>query len=333
MEHGKRMYGWKGFFPLFVFLALYLGSGIVFSILGYGGTAFKQVPRITALLGGMLSCLLIGGKERSMEYRMDKFCEGMANQGTMIMVAVYLLAGAFSGVAKAIGGVDATANLGLSLIPSKFLFAGLFLISAFIATAMGTSVGTIAAIGPVAVTVAESANLNLAAAIAAVLGGAMFGDNLSMISDTTIAATRGCGCEMREKFEMNGILALIAAIFTITLFTVTNQSAQLTGEFEYDLIKVVPYMFVLVFALTGCNVFILLFAGIGVAGAVGFFTGSLSFSGFCLAIAEGMGSMFEISIIALLIRGISCVAEDLGAIGWLVDKLCTQVKTRRGQNT
>ena len=173
----KKYYGWKGFFPLLTFLAIYLGSGLICAALGYGGDSFKQVPRMAALVGALLVCMCMGGKERSLEYRMDTFCKGMSNQGTMIMIMVFLLAGAFSGVAKAMGGVQATANLGLSLVPTQFMFAGLFLISAFMATAMGTSMGTISAVGPIAVAVAESAGLNLALAISTVLGGAMFGDN------------------------------------------------------------------------------------------------------------------------------------------------------------
>ena len=273
VENNKKYYGWKGFFPLLTFLAIYLGGGLVFTALGYGGDSFKQIPRVTALVAALLVCLAMGGKERSMEFRMDTFCKGMANEGTMIMLVVFLLAGAFSGVAKAMGGVEATANLGLSLVPAQFLFPGIFLISAFIATAMGTSMGTISAIGPIAVAVAEGADLNMAVAIAAVLGGAMFGDNLSMISDTTIAATRGAGCEMRDKFTMNGAMAAVASVATIIVLAIVGSGAELTGDFHYDIIKVVPYLFVLVFALTGCNVFILLLAGIIVAAVVGFATG------------------------------------------------------------
>ena len=330
VENNKKYYGWKGFFPLLTFLAIYLGGGLVFTALGYGGDSFKQIPRVTALVAALLVCLAMGGKERSMEFRMDTFCKGMSNEGTMIMLVVFLLAGAFSGVAKAMGGVEATANLGLSLVPAQFLFPGIFLISAFIATAMGTSMGTISAIGPIAVAVAEGADLNMAVAIAAVLGGAMFGDNLSMISDTTIAATRGAGCEMRDKFKMNGAMAAVAAVATIIVLAIVGSGAELTGDFHYDIIKVVPYLFVLVFALTGCNVFILLLAGIIVAAVVGFATGSLDAIGFAQAVSSGMSGMYEICIIALLLRGISGVAEELGAIDWLVKKMTSQVKTRKG---
>ena len=298
--------------------------------MGYGGDSFKQIPRMAALVGALLVCMLLGGKERSLEFRMDTFCKGMSNQGTMIMIMVFLLAGAFSGVAKAMGGVQATANLGLSLVPTQFLFAGLFLISAFMATAMGTSMGTISAVGPIAVAVAESANLNMAFAIGTVLGGAMFGDNLSMISDTTIAATRGCGCEMRDKFKMNGLIAAVAAVLAMIVYTIVGSAAELTGDFTYDIIKVVPYIFILVFALTGCNVFVLLLAGIGVAGAIGFGTGSFDVPGFAQAMGSGMSGMYDICLIALLLRGVGGIAEELGAIDWLVKKMHASVKSRKG---
>ena len=326
----EKDYGWKGFLPLLTFLAIYLGGGLIFTAMGYGGDSFKQIPRMAALVGALLVCMLLGGKERSLEFRMDTFCKGMSNQGTMIMIMVFLLAGAFSGVAKAMGGVQATANLGLSLVPTQFLFAGLFLISAFIATAMGTSMGTISAIGPIAVAVAEGANLNMAFAIGTVLGGAMFGDNLSMISDTTIAATRGCGCEMRDKFKMNGLIAAVAAVLAMIVYTIVGSAAELTGDFTYDIIKVVPYIFILVFALTGCNVFVLLLAGIGVAGAIGFGTGSFDVPGFAQAMGSGMSGMYDICLIALLLRGVGGVAEELGAIDWLVKKMHASVKSRKG---
>lgn len=326
----KKNYGWKGFFPLLTFLALYLGGGLVFTLLGYEESSFKQIPRMAALIGALVVCMCMGGKERNLEFRMDTFCKGMSDQGTMIMIMAYLLSGAFSGVAKAMGGVEATAHLGLSLLPAKFLFAGLFLISAFVATAMGTSVGTISAVGPIAVAAAEGAGLNLALSISAVLGGAMFGDNLSMISDTTIAATRGCGCEMKDKFKMNGLIAAIAAVLSMAVYTVVGGGAELSGDFSYDIVKVIPYVFILIFALVGCNVFILLLGGTAVAGVIGFATGAFDIPGFAQAITNGMSGMYEISLIALMLRGISGVAEELGAIAWMVDRMQSNTKTRKG---
>ncbi len=327
----KKQYGLSAFFPLVVFLLIYLGSGILFTILGYGSDAFKQVPRTFALIAALLVCLLMGGKERSFTYRMDAFCNGAADKDTIMMIVVFLLAGAFSGVAIAMGGVEATANLGLSLVPHQFLCAGIFLISALIATAMGTGMGTISAVGPIAFAVAESSGISMSTAMAAVLGGAMFGDNLSMISDTTIAATRGTGCEMRDKFKMNGAIAGVSAIIAIAIFVATGSGVSTINEaFEYSIIKVIPYIFILVGALLGCNVFILLIAGVAVAAVIGFFTGSFTVVEMTQAAGNGMAGMFEISFFALFLRGVIGVIQDLGGVDWVVHKMTRNVKTRKG---
>ena len=326
-----KQYGLSAFLPLMIFLGIYLGAGIIFALLGYAGDSFKQISRVAALVVGLLVCLLMGGKERNLEHRMDAWCQGMANADTMIMVMIFLLAGAFSGVAGAMGGVESTANLGLTLVPHQFVFAGIFIISAFVATAMGTSMGTISAIGPIAVAVAQAANAHMGLSIAAVLGGAMFGDNLSMISDTTIAATRGAGCNMKDKFKMNGLIALISAIITCVLLTVIGTgNAEITGTFEYDIVKVIPYIFILVFALTGVNVFFLLLAGVAVAGVIGMATGTLTIVGVSQGMVSGMSGMYEICIVTLMMRGMSGVVRDLGGIDWMVNKMVSKVRTRKG---
>lgn len=331
MSNNKKNYGWLGFLPLLAFLIVYLGSGLLFTALGYGADSFKQIPRVFGLVVALLVVMCMGGKERSLEYRMDTFCKGMANDGTMIMVGVFLLAGAFSQVCTDIGARTSTANLGLSLVPPQFLLGGIFLISAFIATAMGTSMGTISAIGPIAVAVAEGANLNMAFAIGAVLGGAMFGDNLSVISDTTIAATRGCGCEMRDKFKMNGAMAGISAILAIIVFTLVSSSTPLTGDFPYQIILSVPYLFVLIFALTGVNVFILLLGGIIVAAVIGLVVvPDYSIIKVAQSVTNGMAGMYEISMVSILMRGCGKIAEDLGGVDWMVKKMTSSVKSRKG---
>ena len=323
VENKKKDYGWKGFLPLLTFLAIYLGGGLIFTAMGYGGDSFKQIPRMAALVGALLVCMLLGGKERSLEFRMDTFCKGMSNQGTMIMIMVFLLAGAFSGVAKAMGGVQATANLGLSLVPTQFLFAGLFLISAFMATAMGTSMGTISAVGPIAVAVAESANLNMAFAIGTVLGGAMFGDNLSMISDTTIAATRTQGCELRDKFRVNFFIALPAAVITVIVLLLVGrpETAASMGDLSFSIVKVLPYVAVLALALIGVNVFLTLTIGIFSAGIIGMIGGELTVFTFAQAIWNGFTGMSEIFFLALFCGGLSEMIAHNGGIVWLIEKL------------
>lgn len=313
--------------PFLVFIVVYMGAGLVYQSKGVD-MAFYQFPSVTAMfLAVLVAFIMFKG---SINEKFDTFAKGAANVDVLTMLIIYILAGAFATVAAEMGGRDATVNLGLSLVPVQFLAAGLFVIAAFMGTATGTSMGTISAITPIAVGVAEKGGLNMMVVLGAVIGGAMFGDNLSMISDTTIAATRGCGCEMRDKFKMNGVIAAVAAVLAMVIYTVVGSAAELTGDFSYEFIKVIPYIFILVFALTGCNVFILLLAGIGVAGAIGFATGSFDIPGFAQAMGSGMSGMYDICLIALLLRGVGGVAEELGAIDWLVKKMHASVKTRKG---
>ena len=313
--------------PFLVFIVIYMGAGLVYQSKGVD-MAFYQFPSVTAMfLAVLVAFIMFKG---SINKKFDTFAKGAANVDVLTMLIIYILAGAFATVAAEMGGRDATVNLGLSLVPVQFLAAGLFVIAAFMGTATGTSMGTISAITPIAVGVAEKGGLNMMVVLGAVIGGAMFGDNLSMISDTTIAATRGCGCEMRDKFKMNGVIAAVAAVLAMIIYTLVGSAAELTGDFSYEFIKVIPYIFILVFALTGCNVFILLLAGIGVAGAIGFATGSFDIPGFAQAMGRGMSGMYDICLIALLLRGVGGVAEELGAIDWLVKKMHASVKTRKG---
>ena len=313
--------------PFLVFIVVYMGAGLYYQSKGVD-MAFYQFPSVTAMfLAVLVAFIMFKG---SINEKFDTFAKGAANVDVLTMLIIYILAGAFATVAAEMGGRDATVNLGLSLVPVQFLAAGLFIIGAFMGTATGTSMGTISAITPIAVGVAEKGGLNMMVVLGAVIGGAMFGDNLSMISDTTIAATRGCGCEMRDKFKMNGVIAAVAAVLAMVIYTVVGSAAELTGDFSYEFIKVIPYIFILVFALTGCNVFILLLAGIGVAGAIGFATSSFDIPGFAQAMGSGMSGMYDICLIALLLRGVGGVAEELGAIDWLVKKMHASVKTRKG---
>ena len=313
--------------PLLLFLLIFIGTGVSLSLTGVD-MAFYQLSATVAILPA-IALALMQGRAR-LAKKITIFLTGVGEINIITMCMIYLLAGGFAATATAIGSVDATVNFGLSLVPPAFILPGLFLIGAFVSTAMGTSMGTVAAITPIALGVAAQTSIEVPVLMGVVLGGAMFGDNLSMISDTTIAATRGAGAEMRDKFKMNGLIALTAAIISCVIFTLVGSSGELTGTFEYDLIKVVPYIFVLLFALTGCNVFVLLLAGIGVAGAVGIFTNSITIIEFAQAVGSGMSGMFEICIIALLLRGVSGVVRDLGGIDWMVAKMVSKVKTRKG---
>src|SRR5699024_7645269 len=275
-EQGKlvtKNYGGLAFLPLLVFLALYLGGGIIFSMMGIENP-FQQIPRETALIAGLVIALLMG--QESLDEKVDVFAESAGDSGVILMCLIFLLSGAFAGVAEAMGGVESTVNLGLTYVPQKFIFSGLFVIASFIATSMGTSMGTIAAIGPIAVGIAEKASIHPGIAISAVVGGAMFGDNLSIISDTTIAATRGVGAEMKDKFRMNFLIALPAAIISIIAYAMVGTAGTLDGEFPFQLIKVLPYIVVLITAIVGVNVIVVLLSGTIFAGVVGLVMGSMT---------------------------------------------------------
>lgn len=315
------------FIPILFFLFLYLGTGLFFTAIG-AEEPFKQFPRETALLVALIPAVLIG--KGDLQHKMGIFTKSAGDSGTILMVVIFLLAGAFSGVTKATGGVESVVNLGLTLIPKQFLFAGLFLISAFIATAMGTSMGTIAAIGPIAVGVANAGDLHVGMAIASVLGGAMFGDNLSIISDTTIAATRGVGCEMRDKFRMNALIAGIAALVTIIIYSLTGASGEVTGDFSYNLIDTIPYIIVLATALMGLDVILVLLLGICSAGAIGLLSGSVDIIGLAQAAQGGMSGMYSVAIVSLLIRGLIGLTTYYGGIAWLMNKITSRIKSRKG---
>ena len=238
------------------------------------------------------------------------------------MCLIYLLAGAFASVAKAAGGVDATVNFGLSIIPSQFVLPGLFIITAFVATAMGTSMGTIGAIAPIALGLSEASDLSLPLCIGAVVGGAMFGDNLSIISDTTIAATRSQGCAMRDKFRMNFLIALPAAVLTLLWLYIQGADATITQATDYEFMKVIPYIAVLVLAISGLNVLLVLFTGIILAGAVALLSvADYSIAQYSKDIYAGYTGMQEILILSLLIGGLGALMKAQGGLEFLAQQI------------
>ena len=298
MENQKRL-GASAFLPLIVFLALYVGCGITFTLMGVENP-FGMFPRHVALLAGIAAALMLAPKV-SVTEKLDVFCQSMGNSGVMMIVLIYLMAGGFQGAAASMGGKDSVINLALHFIPVTLLIPGVFLMCCFISTAIGTSMGTIAAMAPVAIGVATGAGLNPAIVGAAVIGGSYFGDNLSMISDTTISAAQGCGSEMKDKFRMNFFIALPAAIVALVLYTVLG--GQGSGTIEagaYSVIQVLPYIVVLVSALMGINVALVLFIGILMTGVIGIAQGTVGFFEWIQAIGTGMSDMFSISIVAIL---------------------------------
>ncbi len=314
--------------PFLVFIVVYLGAGIVLEVMGVD-MAFYQFPSpVAALIGIVVAFAMFKG---SIEEKFTIFAKGCGNENILTMCFIYLFAGAFATVASAMGGVDSTVNLGLSIIPAQYITGGMFVIAAFIAVATGTSVGAISAVGPIAIATAEKAGLSLPLIIAAVIGGAMFGDNLSVISDTTIAAIKTQGVEMRDKFRINFLIALPAAViaFIILLIVGKPETAVPLGDLSYDIIKVIPYIVVLVFALIGFNVFITLGAGIILAGIIGMAYGSFSFLGFTQNIYSGFTGMIEIFLLSLMIGGLSEMCDHYGGIQWMLDKIKGFVKSKR----
>lgn len=326
---GTVQLGGIAFAPLIVFLVLYVGCGLVFTAMG-AENAFSQFPRQVALLAGVAVALALAPSIKLSE-KTEVFCESMGNSGVMMIIMVYLMAGGFQGAAAAMGGKESVVNLSLHFIPIRFLIPGVFLLCCFISTAIGTSMGTIAAMAPVAIGVARGAGLDLAVVGAAVIGGAYFGDNLSMISDTTISAAQGCGSEMRDKFRMNFFIALPAALVAMILYGIVG--GQGSGAIEagaYNVIQILPYLVVLLAALAGVPVVLVLFIGIAMTGIIGLAQGTVGFFEWVQAIGGGMSDMFSISIVAALISGIIGLVRMYGGVDWLVNAIATRIKSRKG---
>ncbi|WP_420588723.1 Na+/H+ antiporter NhaC family protein [Bacterioplanoides sp.] len=314
--------------PMLLFLSLFIGSGLYYQAQGVG-FAFYEISAPVAILPAIaLAILLAGG---SLNQRVEQFIKGCSDSTLITMLLIFLLAGGFASVAKAIGGVDATVSLGLSIIPPSLVLPGLFLMTAFMATAMGTSMGTIAAVAPIAVGLTEATDLSLALTVGTVIGGAMFGDNLSIISDTTIAATRTQGCSMADKFRMNLKIALPAAVLTMVWLYLQGSEVQINDLEDHSLLKVLPYLLVLILAVSGLNVLVVLFSGIVLAGV----TGLLLVDDYHVAqwakdIYAGYTGMQEIMILSLLIGGLAYMMKQAGGLDWLaqqIDKL-----SRRNSN-
>ncbi|HAC22821.1 MAG TPA: sodium:proton antiporter, partial [Porphyromonadaceae bacterium] len=255
--------------PLLVFLVSY----VVISVIAQD---FYKMP-ITVAFGLSSIVAILMSKGGKLAQRIELFCKGAANHNIMLMIMIFILAGAFAQTAKSMGAIDATVNLALSILPEQLLAAGIFIAACFISISVGTSVGTIVALAPVAVGIASKTDLNTALMVGVVVSGAMFGDNLSFISDTTIVATRTQGCKMADKFKVNIRIALPIAIIVTLLYVFIGQSMNTTyqtGPIEW--IKVVPYLAVLIGAVAGVNVLAVLVMGILLSGTVGLITGSFS---------------------------------------------------------
>lgn len=330
MSNDTKKYGFLAFLPLIVFLVLFLGSGLFYTFATDVEKPFGQVPILASVLVGTVVAFAMNPKV-SLNDKIDAFSKSVSDGGVLLMILIFMFAGAFSSVSRAMGGVDSVVNLGINLIPHSFLVPGIFIIGAFISVSTGTCVGTVVTMAPIAQGIAASAGITPALAMGAVLGGAMFGDNLSVISDTTIAATKGVGAEMKDKMRMNLTIAIPACIAAIIAFSFAGGSiSDVSGTFEYSLIKVIPYICVIIFAFIGVNVLTVLICGVILSGIIGFITGSLDFATFMQAISNGMTGMSEVAFLSIFVRGIIGIVQLNGGIEWLVNTISNRVKTRKG---
>ena len=310
--------------PIGVFLIIFLGAGIVFE-------DFYAMPAIVAFLIALFVAFL-QNKELSFNKKIEVIAKGVGEENIITMSLIFLCAGGFSGAVTAAGGVDSTVNLGLSLIPAHFAVAGLFLIGCFISVSMGTSMGTIAALAPIAVGISEKTGFALSICIGAVVCGAMFGDNLSMISDTTIAAVKTQGCEMKDKFKANFFIVLPAAIITVLIFWLAtrNMSFQLEENLNYSLWEVLPYMVVLLGALIGINVFVVLISGIVISLIVGVSMGHIALSEMFQVVGSGVTSMYDITVISIIVACFVSLAKEHGGIQFILNLIKSNINGRRG---
>ena len=310
--------------PLIVFLAIFLGSGLYHSLIGTEFAFYQVKAPVAALPAIILAVLLYRGK---LNAAIDEFLKGASHPNLILMFMVFMLAGAFASTTSSIGSVDATVQLGLSIIPPSFVLPMLFIVSAFIATAMGTSMGTIAACAPIAFGFSQVTNIEAVYAIGAVVGGAMFGDNLSMISDTTIAATSSQKVQLRDKFRVNVWIAVPAAILSILIYALISHDSQTIAYKDYDLWLILPYVAVFFLAFSRLHVLAVLTLGIVLSGLMGIMV-SPDFGVLKLntAIYDGFVSMFEVALLSMFLGGLSAIMQKEGGLQWLIQRIYSMTR-------
>lgn len=319
--------------PIMIFLILYLGNGIYFEYISptEGQMGFYVVSVVLAFSIALIVAFL-QNRGMSFEEKLHICAGGIGDDNIVTMLFIFLIAGAFSGIAKAAGGASSTANLLLSLIPGRFAIPGLFLITCLISMAMGTSVGTISVLTPIACAVSEDGGIPLAFCVGVVVGGAMFGDNLSFISDTTIAATKTQGVEMKDKFRTNIRAALPAAMVTaviLIIYAATGKGAEI-GHFDFNIWQALPYFIVLGMSLLGVHVFAVLLAGCILFGIVGACTGSLTYAGALSSMGNGISGMFETMIVTILVASIASLMRENGGFAAILSLIRKKAGTKRG---
>lgn len=315
------MNGWLALSPLAVFLVTYLASSLV-------AHDFYKVPIASAFLIASVYAMLI--TKGAVAERINIFSSGAGNKNVLLMIWIFVMAGAFATTAKAIGSVEATVNLTLTVLPGKWLLAGLFLASCFISMSIGTSVGTVVALVPIASGLAEQSGLSLAMLTGLIVGGAFFGDNLSFISDTTIASTTSQGCSMSDKFKANIWICGPAALIVTVIYIIIGLNHGATpeiGEIEY--VKLIPYLSVIVLALCGLNVLLVLGIGLLLSAAIGFVNG-MTWLRFLGSVGDGIAGMGELIIVTMLSGGMLELIRHNGGIDFIIKGLTKGIKGKRG---
>lgn len=317
--------------PLLVFLALFFGAGLYFTAHG-NEMGFYQLHAPVAILPALALGLWIA--HRNGVKAMDTLLAGIGDSNIILMCLIFLLAGAFAMVTKQIGAVDAVVSLGVGALPPALILPGLFLVAGFLSLAVGTSMGTIAAVSPIALGVSDAAGLDRALVIGAVIGGATFGDNLSVISDTAIAAARTQGCTVREKFRENLRIALPAAVLTLLVLALVGDASPVEAVEQASPGLVLPYVLVLVLAVLGLDVLVVLSVGLLVAGLFGFFSGQdYGVATFAGDIYAGFESVVEITLLALFIGGLGALIKASGGLDWLAAQITRIARGNSGRRT
>lgn len=314
----------KGLIPLFAFLGLYVGTALI-------AGSFGKMPLLTAFMITSGIALFLNNKtKKNLDEKIEIFCKGAGESTLVMMLIIFLLAGAFYSVADAMGAVSSTVNLGLSILPHKLLLPGLFLVACALSFSMGTSMGTVSALTPVAVGIAKETGILLPLICAVVVGGAMFGDNLSFISDTTIAATRTQEVSMKDKFKVNFLIVLPAVVINLILVSMVGGSGIEGKAYEYSLVNIIPYISIIVLALIGLNVIVTLSSGIAIGVLIGILNGKINFFDIFGIIQRGFGWMEDMAIIALIVGGVVALMHNLGGIDFILESLTSNIKSKKG---
>lgn len=323
MANGK-INGWLALSPLLVFMVVYVAGSVL------AGDFYKVPVAAAFIIATAYAMLTTRGVQRTDE-KIAIFSSGAGNRNVLLMIWIFVLAGAFASTAKDIGAIDATVNATLSILPGNLLYAGLFLAACFVSMAVGTSVGTIVALVPIASGIAAGTGSSVPLITGIIVGGAFFGDNLSFISDTTVAATKTQGCSMQDKFKVNLWIAAPAAIIVAALYVVLGHGITATPEvLGSNWYLMLPYLLVIVLAIMGINVVTVLTIGIGVNGIIGWITGAYNFVGWLTAIGSGIGGMGELIIVSLLAGGLLEIIRYNGGLEFIIGRLTRRIRGPRG---